>query len=138
MADKVAFDLVSPEQLVLSQAADMVVVPGAEGDFGVLPQHALFLSTLRPGVIDVYEGGKVVDKIFVAGGFAEVTPERLTVLAEETKAVKDLDKLAIEARLKAAKESLQEADNDDARKLAEQAMAVAEAMLAALPQTGAH
>src|SRR3546814_5682260 len=60
----------------------MVVVPGVEGDFGALPQHAPFIPTLRPGIIAVFENNQVTDRLFVAGGFAEVTPERCTVLAE--------------------------------------------------------
>src|SRR3546814_18203914 len=80
---KVAFELVSPERLLLSEEVDMVVVPGEEGDFGVLVRHAPLISTLRPGVIKVHNGGSVTEQIFVAGGFAEVTPSRCTVLAEE-------------------------------------------------------
>ena len=57
MADKVQFELVSPEKLLLSQPVGMVVVPGSEGNFGVLPGHALFISTVRPGIIDVYDDG---------------------------------------------------------------------------------
>ena len=73
------FELVSPEKLLLSKAVEMVVVPGMEGDFGVLPRHAPLLSTIRPGIIRVYEGGQVVEQIFVAGGFVEVTGQRCTV-----------------------------------------------------------
>ena len=68
MADKVQFELVSPEKLLLSEAVDMVVVPGTEGNFGVLPGHALFISTVRPGVIDVYEDKNISERIFVSGG----------------------------------------------------------------------
>ena len=69
---KLAFELASPEALLVSTRADMVVVPGAEGDFGVLPGHAPFISEVRPGVIDVYQGDVIDERIFVAGGFAEV------------------------------------------------------------------
>ena len=80
MADnKVAFELVSPERLVVSMPVDMVVVPGGEGDFGVLPGHAPLIASVRPGVIEIYDGREVSDRIFVAGGFAEVTRERCTV-----------------------------------------------------------
>lgn len=92
MADKLQFELVSPEKLLLSEAVEMVVVPGAEGNFGVLPGHALFISTVRPGVIDVYEGNQVTERIFVAGGFAEVTPERCTVLADEAAPLSSIDR----------------------------------------------
>ena len=83
MADKVEFELVLPERLLVSEGADMVVVPGEEGDFGVLPGHALFLSGVRAGTIEIYNGETISDRIFVAGGLAEVTGERCTVLAEE-------------------------------------------------------
>ena len=81
--DKVSFELVTPERLLLSQEADMVVVPGGAGDFGVLPRHAPLISTVRPGTIRLHDGGGEPAEIFVASGFAEVTPERCTVLAEE-------------------------------------------------------
>lgn len=102
MADKVKFELVSPEKLLLSEDVEMVVVPGGEGNFGVLPGHALFISTVRPGVIDVYEGNRVSERIFVSGGFAEVTPERCTVLADEAMPVSSLDRAQIDESLKTA------------------------------------
>src|SRR5437588_10530201 len=101
MAEKVQFELVSPEKLLLSEAVDMVVVPGGEGNFGVLPGHSLLISTVRPGVIDVYEGTVVAERIFVAGGFAEVTPERCTVLADEAMPLSSLDRGQIDQSLKA-------------------------------------
>src|SRR3982074_3809883 len=82
MADKVQFELVSPEKLLLPGAVDMVVVPGTEGNFGVLAGHSLLISTVRPGVIDVYEGNQISERIVVSGGLAEVPTERCTVLAE--------------------------------------------------------
>jgi F-type H+-transporting ATPase subunit epsilon len=102
MAGRIGFELVSPEKLLLSEDVEMVVVPGGEGNFGVLPGHALFISTVRPGVIDVYEGNKVSERIFVSGGFAEVTPERCTVLADEAVPVSSLDRAQIEESLKTA------------------------------------
>src|SRR5665213_2956541 len=101
MADKVQFELVSPEKLLLSEAVDMVVVPGSEGNFGVLPGHSLLISTVRPGVIDVYEGNQISERIFVSGGFAEVTPERCTVLADEAMPLSSLDRGALEAEARA-------------------------------------
>ena len=77
------FELVTPERLLISEPVEMVVVPGTEGNFGVLPGHALLISTIRPGTIEVYEGRTVTRRIFVVGGIAEVTPERCTVLADE-------------------------------------------------------
>ena len=131
MAEEFSFELVSPEKLLLAEEVDMVVVPGAEGDFGVLVGHAPLISSLRPGVIDTYNGGKVADRIFVAGGFAEVTGERCTVLAEEAIPVKDIDTANAEERLKVAKEAISGADNDTLRNAAEIELTVAEAMLAA-------
>ena len=100
MADKVQFELVSPEKLLLSEAVDMVVVPGTEGNFGVLAGHSLLISTVRPGVIDVYEGSEISERIFVSGGFAEVTAERCTVLADEAVPLSSLDAATIEAELR--------------------------------------
>jgi F-type H+-transporting ATPase subunit epsilon len=97
MADKLQFELVSPEKLLLSEMVGMVIVPGTEGNFGVLPGHALFISTIRPGVIDVYEDRTVTERIFVSGGFAEVTPERCTVLADDAVPLSSLDRATIEA-----------------------------------------
>lgn len=131
MAEEFSFELVSPEKLLLAEEVDMVVVPGAEGDFGVLVGHTPLISSLRPGVIDTYNGGKVADRIFVAGGFAEVTGERCTVLAEEAIPVKDIDPANAEERLKVAKETISGADNDTLRNAAEIELTVAEAMLAA-------
>jgi F-type H+-transporting ATPase subunit epsilon len=100
MADRVQFELVTPEQLVLSTAVEMVVVPGTEGNFGVLPGHAPLISTIRPGMIEIYETRpNISERIFVIGGIAEVTPERCTVLAEEAMAPSSLDRAAIEAEL---------------------------------------
>jgi F-type H+-transporting ATPase subunit epsilon len=100
MAEKLQFELVSPERLVVSEPVEMVVVPGSEGDFGVLKGHSLLISAVRPGVIAVYENDAVTDRIFVAGGFAEVTPERCTVLADEAVAVNELDAGSVVAQLR--------------------------------------
>ena len=100
MADQVEFELVTPERLLVSQPVDMVVVPGTEGNFGVLPGHAPLISTLRPGTIDIYQGRTtIIQRIFVAGGIAEVTPERCTVLADEAMAPDTLDRAALEAEV---------------------------------------
>ena len=107
MADKVSFDLVSPERLLFSEDVEMVVVPGTEGDFGVLAGHAPLMSTLRPGLIEIHDGGEP-RKVFVAGGFAEVTPAGLTVLAEEAEAASDVTGEMID-RLVAAAEQQAEA-----------------------------
>lgn len=132
MADnKVEFELVSPERLLLSEPVEMVVVPGEEGDFGVLPKHAPLISLVRPGVIQVYEGNQVKERIFVAGGFAEVTPARCTVLAEQAVPVAEIDRAEVESQMRNAREDLADAKDDAERKEAEQRIALGEAMLAA-------
>ena len=132
MADKVTFELVSPERLLVSTEADMVVVPGGEGDFGVLAGHAPAISTVRPGVIEVHDEGKEPDRKFIAGGVAEVTPERLTVLAEEAVPVAEMDRANLEQRLKDAEEDLEDAETDDARHKAHATIALLTEMLKAV------
>ena len=135
MADKVSFELVSPQRLLLSEEVDMVVVPGAEGDFGVLAEHAPVISTVRPGVITVFQGNAVTDRIFVAGGFAEVTPVRCTVLAEEAERLDEIDRAAVEGQIRTLQEDLGMAQSDDERTLIEGRIAVAEAKIEAIGGT---
>lgn len=132
MAEQIQFELVSPERLLMSRPVDMVVVPGVEGDFGALPQHAPFISTLRPGVIAVFENNQVTDRLFVAGGFAEVTAERCTVLAERALPVGELSREQIDAELRDARDDLAEAKDDRERAEAELQITVAEAMIEAM------
>ena len=129
--DKVEFELVSPEKLLLSRKVDMVVVPGAEGDMGVLPQHSPAITTVRPGTIVVYEGGAVTDRIFIAGGFAEVSDNRCTVLAEEAMPIEDIDKNAVEQALSTALDGVSSASSAADRNTAEIAVAVAKAKIQA-------
>jgi F-type H+-transporting ATPase subunit epsilon len=105
MADLLHFELVSPERLLSSGKVAMVVVPGAEGDFGVLPGHAPVMSTIRPGAIAIYEADSntLTRRIFVDGGFAEVTPEGLTILAESATPVSDIDPAKVAVDLAAAR-----------------------------------
>ncbi|KAA0687150.1 F0F1 ATP synthase subunit epsilon [Azospirillum brasilense] len=135
MADKVEFELVSPEKLLTSQPVDMVVVPGSEGDFGVLAGHSPMISTVRPGVIDVYEADRVVDRVFVAGGFAEVTETRCTVLAEEAIAVAEIDRAKVEQQIRDLGEDLEDAKSDDEKARVEAKIAVARAKLDATGAT---
>jgi F-type H+-transporting ATPase subunit epsilon len=131
--DSVAFELVSPERLLLSQEVAMVVVPGEEGDFGVLPRHAALISTVRAGVISIYQSRQQVsDRIFVAGGFAEVTPERCTVLAEVATPVSEIDRAETEQRLRNAQEDLVDAKTDQERALAEREIVISSEMLRAI------
>ncbi|GGE17562.1 ATP synthase epsilon chain [Polymorphobacter glacialis] len=105
MADLLNFELVSPERLLSSGQVAMVVVPGSEGDFGVLPGHAPMMSTIRPGAISIYEADSntLTRRIFVDGGFAEVNDKGLTILAESATPVTDLDPARIAVDLVAAR-----------------------------------
>jgi F-type H+-transporting ATPase subunit epsilon len=138
MADQVHFELVSPERLELSTEVEMVVVPGAEGDFGVLPGHMPLISTIRPGVIYVFRDGKVSERIFVEGGFAEVTPETCTVLAEHAKAVGDLDAGKVAQQAQDAKEDAEDAKDEHAREQAAKILTIAEARLAAVTEASPY
>ncbi|HKU95184.1 MAG TPA: ATP synthase F1 subunit epsilon [Vineibacter sp.] len=122
---KVAFSLVLPERELVTTDSDMVVVPGGEGDFGVLPGHIPMITTVRPGVIELYDDGKVTARYMVAGGFAEVTPERCTVLAEEATPLADVTGDQLAGRLRQAEEALEDATAPAAKAAAEQAIAVA-------------
>jgi F-type H+-transporting ATPase subunit epsilon len=115
MADKLTFSLVAPERELFHGLVDQVVAPGEDGDFGVLPGHAPLMSTLRPGAIRVLDGGSE-RKIFVYGGFADVTPDGLTILAEEALDVAEIDGAKVAADLKNAEEDFRDA-KDDQKKL---------------------
>src|SRR5262249_32674635 len=95
----VNLEIVSPEKLLLSRPVDMVVIPASEGDMGVLEGHAPMIVTLRGGLITLYEGEQATDRMFVAGGFAEVTPERCTVLENEVMPATEVSKAEGERRL---------------------------------------
>lgn len=105
MAALLNFELVSPERLLSSGRVAMVVVPGTEGDFGVLPGHAPLMSTIRPGAIAIYEtdSDTLTRRIFVDGGFAEVSERGLTILAESAVPVADIDPAQVAADLAAAR-----------------------------------
>jgi F-type H+-transporting ATPase subunit epsilon len=90
MIEKINFTLVSPEKLLLTDLVDMVVLPGAAGDFGVLPRHAALISTLRPGLVTVYRGDKK-QYVFVNSGFANVNEQSCLILGEDCEFVKDMD-----------------------------------------------
>lgn len=118
MADKLHFSLVSPAKEVFSGEVDHVIAPGAEGEFGVLPKHAPFMSTLKNGVVRVLEGEAVSMRIFVRGGFADVTPEGLTILAEEAVDINACDAGEIADMLQATKEDLLAEGDEGPRQVA--------------------
>jgi F-type H+-transporting ATPase subunit epsilon len=134
MSDKVEFELVSPEKLLVSQPVAMVVVPGAEGTLGVLPGHAPMIVTVKPGVIDIYgsDMATITQRIFVAGGFCEITAGRVTVLAEEAadlEALRRQDKDTLEKQIADLSEDLEDAKTDVERHAVEAKLAVAQAKL---------
>ena len=125
------FDLVSPERVLISADAEQVLVPGSDGDFAVLAGHAPVISTLRPGIIEAkLAGGKVV-RMFVKGGFAEVEPERLTILAEQAMDVASLDAAGVARERKLADDALGAAKDDEARFAATSAIAALQDLTAA-------
>lgn len=122
MADTFKFELVSPERLLLSEDAEQVVLPGVQGDFAVLASHAPMLSMLRPGVLDIQLPGRT-RRVFVKGGFAEVEPDRLTVLAQTAfDAEASTAAGVIAAELANAEAELDAAKDDDARFMAQEAV----------------
>lgn len=104
-------DLVSPERMLASVDADMAQIPGMMGEFTALPGHAPFLATLRPGVVAIHAGGRA-DEYFVTGGFAEVSPEAVSVLAEQATPRAELTRDFLEARLGEAEKALEAAPEE--------------------------
>lgn len=115
MAEKISFDLVSPERLLLSGVAEMITLPGTEGEFGVLRGHAPVISTLKPGVIDVKGTERGDTRFFVMGGFAEVNPEKLIVLAEEAIPMAEVSAEELDRRIHNAQEDVLTAKTESAR-----------------------
>ena len=122
---KVNFRLVMPERELLATEADMVVVPGSEGDFGVLPNHAPLISTVRPGVLEVFQGSKAEQRFLVVGGFAEVTPERCTVLADEALPFESVTPEQLAERERAAERELTDAMGDAEKATAAKNLSIA-------------
>jgi len=100
MENTISFDLVSPENLIFSDNVNMIIVPGKEGDIGVLPKHSSLLSSLRPGRLMIYNNKQLIKNFFVSGGFVEINPEKCIVLAEEVSEMSSLDKATIETQIK--------------------------------------
>ncbi len=119
MAKKFKFELVSPERLLISSEASEVLVPGSEGDFTVLPEHAPVLSTLRPGVItvDFSEGAR--KHIFVRSGLADVSPSSLTILAQQAIDLDEIDREWLAEQIRNAEEDVADAEDEDKRTAAQ-------------------
>ncbi len=123
------FSLVSPEKVLFDQPVSMVVVPGSEGDIGVLPGHAPLLTLLRPGVVTVFEEGKRALKIFVNGGFSEVTPDKCVALVTEGTPLEALDKRALEIEIKNLLEDMAASQTEEERRKADQNLSIATAKM---------
>ncbi|MEI2385619.1 F0F1 ATP synthase subunit epsilon [Breoghania sp. JC706] len=115
MAEPFQFELVSPERLLISEKVNEVVVPGTEGDFGVLKDHAAMMSTIRPGFITVKHVDGRESKLYIVGGFADVTPNGLTILAQEVTDVADIKAEHIAEQIRNAEEDFADAKGDDQR-----------------------
>lgn len=112
------FELVSPEKLVFSGDVESVVVPGTEGEFTVLKDHAPLISTMKPGVIVIEEAPTKKLRLFVRGGFAEVATSGLTILADQTIPLEELDAAGLDAELNNFEEDVAGANTDEARRMA--------------------
>jgi F-type H+-transporting ATPase subunit epsilon len=133
VVDKLNFELVSPERALATEACDMVVMPGEDGDLGILVEHAPMVVLLRPGAVAVHDGGGVVKRFFVAGGFAEVRPEGCILLTEEGLDLAEVGRDAAATRLDTAQRDFAEiTEEGPPRARAERAVQVAEALVAAV------
>lgn len=117
------FELVSPERLLFAGEVESVIVPGSEGQFTVMRDHAPFMSTMKPGVVEVVESGSRRQRLFVRGGFADVSPTGLTILAEQAIPVEDLDAARIETEVRNAEEDLADAQTDEGKRVAAEKIA---------------
>ena len=117
------FELVSPERLLFSGNVEAVVVPGAEGAFTVLQNHAPVMTVLKPGIVEVDETASKKARLFVRGGFADVSPAGLTILAEQAIPVEELDAAKIDAQIRNAEEDVADASSDEAKRLAAEKLA---------------
>lgn len=138
MAESFAFELVSPEALVLSGDASQVVVPGTDGYFTVLANHAPVMSTVKPGVLDVTMADGASHKVYVRGGFADVSPSGLTLLAEHAVSIEDMDMDQLETQIQDVREDIADADSEAKKQKAEALLAQLEESREAVRQaTGA-
>lgn len=125
------FELVSPERLLFSGDVEAVAVPGTEGQFTVMKGHAATMTTLKPGIVEVARGSSK-QRLFVRGGFADVSSTGLTILAEQAIPVEELDLARIEREIKNAQEDVADATGDEARRMAVEKIAQLQEVKAAL------
>lgn len=119
MADLLKFELVSPEALLLSDEVDSVVIPASEGEMTVMADHAPVMTAIKPGVLVVSGGSEASRKIFVRGGFADINPDGLTVLAEFAAPLSEFNSADLDQQIKNAEEDVADAKSDTARAAAQ-------------------
>jgi F-type H+-transporting ATPase subunit epsilon len=131
---QIQFELVSPEQKIMSEAVTMAVIPGTEGDFGVLNGHAPIIATVRTGVVEIYRDNMndKSDSIFIAGGFADVTGENCTILAEQAVNVNDIDADDIAQKLMDTESDLGLAEGTSDKRRFQKRLDVLKAMIEAV------
>ena len=125
------FELVSPERLLFSGDVEAVVVPGSEGQFTVMKGHAATMSTMKPGLVEIDRGASK-QRLFVRGGFADVSASGLTILAEQAIPVEELDVARLDREIKNAQEDVADATGDEAKRLAAEKIAQLQEVKAAL------
>jgi F-type H+-transporting ATPase subunit epsilon len=131
MAETLRFALVSPERELYSGDVDQVDAPGVEGEFGVLPRHAPFMTTLKSGVVRIHEAGRITP-VFVRGGFADVTPAGLTILAEEAVRIADVDAVQLDSQITNLRADATDPGDESRRTRALERLQYLEALKAAL------
>ena len=129
------FELVSPEKLLMSQDVEMAIIPGVEGDMGVLQEHMPVISILRPGVVTLMKDGKVEERLFVEGGFVEITQDSCIVLAEHASQVSEINHGDVTRILSEILANYADAKSDQERARIERQIAIAEAKIEALAKS---
>ena len=119
MDNKINFDFVSPEELIVSSEVDMVLIPAKEGDAGILPNHAPYMTVLRQGIVEVTFDKDNIKSYLVEGGFADVTPDKITILAESSLNLTDINKSALQVELDSIEEKITNASDLDREILVE-------------------
>ena len=126
-----ALEIIGPEKLLLARDVDMVVIPGTEGDLGILPGHSRMITSLRGGLVDIYENDRIIDRFFVSGGFAEITETQCAVLADSITRQSELDPAKADAALAEAKTAFNAVNmaDRDAYRIASDRLISAQAMV---------
>jgi F-type H+-transporting ATPase subunit epsilon len=132
-----ALEIIGPEKLLLARDVDMVVIPGTEGDLGILPGHSRMITSLRGGLVDIYENNRIIDRFFVSGGFAEITETQCAVLADSITRQAELDPAKAEAALAEARTAFNAVDmaDRDAYRVASDRLISAQAMVDSIAAT---